>query len=332
MRMLITGGAGFLGSHLAERLLLDGHQVDIVDLPHTIQAGKISHIEGKSDLSIYAGSILDRKLMEKLIPQCDLVLHFAAVVGVSHYIAKPYDVLNVNINGTQLVLDIALRHGKKVIYASTSEVYGKSGKVPFHEDDDRILGPTNIDRWSYSTSKSVGEHFCFAMQAKGLRFVILRFFNAYGPRLDSIESGRVLSLFIGKCLKGEPLIVHGDGNQTRCFTYISDTIEGIIRASQNPGAEGQVFNIGADIETKILDLAEKTCEIFGRKPNIVFQNHDVEYGLSYEDIYRRVPCVEKARKMLGFEAIVGLDEGLRRTIDAFRRDWDEGKTVLETRK
>jgi len=321
MRVLITGGAGFLGSHLAERLLKDGNRVDIIDLPETIRAGKIEHLKGNGDLCVYPGSILDRDLIDKLIWQCDVVFHFAAVVGVAHYVAKPYDVLSVNVNGTQLVLDIALKYNKKVIFSSTSEVYGKSNKMPFHEDDDRVLGPTNIDRWCYSTSKAVGEHFCFAMQPKGLRFVILRFFNAYGPRLDSIESGRVLSLFIGKCLKGVPLIVHGDGTHTRCFTYVSDTVEGIVRASRVPEAEGQVLNIGTDVETRIIDLAEKTCDIFEIERNIVFQGHNDEYGLSYEDIPRRVPSVEKAERIMGFRATVPLEAGLKKTVESFKQDW-----------
>jgi UDP-glucose 4-epimerase len=322
---LITGGAGFLGSHLAERLLKDGHKVDIIDLPGTIGVGKLSHLKDNSDLHIYPGSILDKDLIDKLIWQCDQVFHFAAVVGVEHYVTKPYEVLNVNVNGTQLVLDIALKYNKKVIYASTSEVYGKTEKIPFCENDDSVLGPTNIDRWCYSTSKAIGEHFCFAMAAMGLRFVVLRFFNAYGPRLDSIESGRVLSLFIGRCLKGQPLIVHGDGSHTRCFTYVADTVEGIVRASQTPEAERQIINIGTDVETKILDLAEKTCDLFGIKRNIIFQKHSDEYGLSYEDIRRRVPSVAKAEKILGFRAKVHLDEGLKSTIEAFKKDWAEGK-------
>jgi UDP-glucose 4-epimerase len=321
MRTLITGGAGFLGSHLTTALLKRGHTVDIIDLPEKINEGKIQHLVSHDHLHIYPGSILDKDLLDKLIWQCNIVFHFAAVVGVANYVAKPYNVLSVNINGTQLLLDLALKYSKKVIFASTSEVYGKSTEIPFREDGDRVLGPTNVDRWSYSTSKAVGEHMCFALGSKGLRFAILRFFNVYGPRLDSIESGRVLSIFIGKCLRGEPLIVHGDGSQTRCFTYISDAIEGIIKASEVPEAEEEIFNIGTDVETTILELAQKTCDIFGVERNLVFHKHGDEYGLSYEDIPRRVPSVEKAKRILGFEANVPLDDGLRLTIEAFKKEW-----------
>lgn len=321
MRMLITGGAGFLGSHLTEELLRRGHRVDILDLPAQVAHGKIEHLGDKDALKIYPGDLLDKKLLGRLTQQNDIVFHLAAVVGVAHYVARPYDVLTVNVNGTQMLLDLCLKFDKKVIFASTSEVYGKSLDIPFREDGDRVLGPPNVDRWCYSTSKAMGEHLCFALKPKGLRFVALRFFNAYGPRLDSIESGRVLSIFIGKCLKGEPLIVHGDGSQTRCFTYVSDTIEGIIRASEVKEAEGEIINIGSDVETPILTLAEKTCDLFGCERNIVFREHDVEYGMSYEDIPRRAPCVEKARRILGFEPKVPLEEGLSRTIEAFKREY-----------
>lgn len=319
MRMLVTGGAGFLGSHLSESLLTHGHSIDILDLPETIRQGKINHLQEDPNLHIYPGNLMDKDLLDKLIWQADIVFHMAAVVGVAHYVANPYEVISVNVNGTQQLLDLCLKYNKKVIFASTSEVYGKSSDIPFHEDGDRVLGPPSIDRWCYSTSKAIGEHMCFALKPKGLKFVILRFFNAYGPRLDSIESGRVLSLFIGKCLKGEPLIVHGDGSQTRCFTYVSDTIKGIIKAGLTPEAEGEIFNIGSDVETPIKVLAEKTCEIFGRHRDLVFQPHDLEYGMSYEDIPRRVPNVEKARRILGYTAEVPLETGLRMTIDYFKQ-------------
>jgi len=325
MRMLITGGAGFLGSHLAERLLAEGHTVDLLDLPETFRAGKVAHLNGHPRLNLFPGTLLDKDLLDKLVWQSDTVFHFAAVVGVAHYVAHPYDVLTVNVNGTQLLLDLCLKYNKKVIFASTSEVYGKSTDIPFCEDGDRLLGPPSIDRWCYSTSKAVGEHMCFALRHQGLRFVILRFFNAYGPRLDSIESGRVLSLFIGRCLKGEPLIIHGDGTQTRCFTYVSDAVEGICKAGEAPAAEGEIFNIGTDVETPILELAQKTCDIFGCERNFIFQNHDEEYGLSYEDIPRRVPSVEKARKLLDFEPRISLDEGLKLTIEAFKAQYSRGE-------
>jgi len=318
MRMFITGGAGFLGSHLSEALLAEGHEVDILDLPETMQCDKIDHIRSNPKLRTYPGNLLDKDILDKLIWQADMVFHLAAVVGVTHYVAKPYDVISVNVNGTQLLLDLCLKYNKKVIVASTSEVYGKSRDIPFREDGDRVLGPPSIDRWCYSTAKAIGEHMCFALKPKGLRFVVLRFFNAYGPRLDSIESGRVLSLLIGKCLKGQPLVVHGDGTQTRCFTYVSDTIAGILKAAFTPQAEGEIFNIGTDVETPIRNLAEKTCEIFGCPCNIVYQAHGVDYGMSYEDIPRRVPSVEKARRILDFYPTVSLETGLRLTIDYFK--------------
>lgn len=326
MRILITGGAGFLGSHLAEELLARGHTVDVLDLAEKIKLGKLAHLANDERLKIYPGDILDKDLLDKLIWQSAKIYHFAAVVGVEHYVFNPYKVLDVNVKGIFLILELALKYNKKVIFASTSEVYGKSTQIPFKEDGDRILGPTSIDRWCYSTSKALGEHLCFSMKHKGLRFVILRFFNAYGPRLDSMESGRVLSIFIGNCLKKEPIYIHGDGMQTRCFTYVSDTVEGIIKASEVQEAEGEIFNIGTNVETTILELAELTSKICGGKNSIISKHHHDEYGLSYEDIPRRVPCTEKANKILGFEAKYPLEEGLKATINSFKKEFETKNT------
>lgn len=248
MKLLITGGAGFLGSYLSEKLLELGHQVVAVDLASDSKS-KITHLFSNKNFKYYRGSVLDRDLMDKVIWECDKVFHFAALVGVHHYVERPYNVLDVNVNGTKLVADLAYKYGKKMIFASTSEVYGKSTKVPFSEDDDRVLGPTKIDRWSYSTSKAVGEHYCFAYSQMGMPVVILRFFNAFGPRLDSIESGRIISIFMGQLLKNKPLTLIGDGAQTRCFTYVDDIINGIIRSAEVKKAEGEVINLGTKCAT-----------------------------------------------------------------------------------
>src|SRR5262249_30021784 len=200
----------------------------------------------------------------------DLVYHLAAVVGVEHYVGDPYEVLNVNVNGTQNVLKLAFKHGKRVVFSSTSEVYGRNPNVPWSEDDDRVLGSTRIDRWCYSTSRAAGEHFCFAYRRLGLPVVIVRYFNIYGPRLDAIDVGRVITIFMGQVLRNEPVTVVGDGHQTRCFTYVSDAIRATAAAGLVSEAEGQVFNIGNPTETTILELAQMMIELAGSRSKITF--------------------------------------------------------------
>lgn len=318
MKFLITGGGGFLGSHLAEELLKRGDTVLALDITPDKDAYKIRHLLRNKRFKYFCGDVMDKNLMDKLIWECDKVFHLAAVVGVEHYVTRPYKVLDVNVNGTKLVLDIAHRYNKKVIFSSTSEIYGKSTKIPFGEEDDRILGPTKVDRWCYSSAKAVAEHFCFAYQRMGLPVVILRFFNAYGPRLDSIEAGRIMSIFMGQLLKNKPLTVIGDGCQTRCFTYVSDVVKGIILSSEVKGAQGEVINLGTDKETSVLELARLMIKIYGGKHEIKFVKSQGVYGTSYEDINRRVPAVEKAKKLLGWKATTTLEKGLKKTIDWFK--------------
>ena len=319
MKFLITGGAGFLGSHLSETLLKRGDEVVVVDLINKANQYKIAHLLSNPKFKFYRGSVLDRDLMDKLIWECDKVFHFAALVGVHHYVERPYDVLDVNVNGTKLVVDLAYKYGKKVIFASTSEIYGRSTKIPFKEDDDRVLGPTKIDRWCYSTAKAVGEHYCFAYHQMGLPVVVLRFFNAYGPRLDSIESGRIMSIFMGQLFKGKPLTVIGDGSQTRCFTYVDDIVEGIIRSSEVKEAEGEVINLGTNRETSILELAKVMIKIYGVDAEIQFIEHEGKYGTGYEDIQRRVPDTSKSKRILNnWEAKISLEDGLEKTIKWFK--------------
>jgi len=216
---------------------------------------------------------------------------------------------------------VAHKHDTKVVFASTSEVYGRNPKLPFKEDDDRVLGSTRVDRWCYSTSKAAAEHFCFAYARLGLPMVILRYFNVYGPRLDQIDVGRVLPIFMGQILKNRPLTVIGDGTQTRCFTYVSDAIEATIAAGMKPEAVGGIFNIGTDTEISIKTLAETMLEIAGKpKTMIKYVPQEEIYGTSYEDIGRRVPDATRMRTILGVTPRFGLREGLERTIQWFQKE------------
>ena len=316
MKVLITGGAGFLGSHLAEGFLKRGDEVYVLDLA---MSNKVEHLLENPNFHYVRDSIFNEGMLESLILKCDLIYHLAAVVGVEHYVGDPYQVLNVNVNGTQNVLKLAHRYSKKVVFASTSEVYGRNTKVPFKEDDDRVLGSTRIDRWCYSTSKAVGEHFCFAYRKLGLPVVIVRYFNIYGPRLDKIDVGRVLTIFMGQLLRHEPLTVIGDGKQTRCFTYVDDAVTATMAAGLVPEAVGDIFNIGVDRETPILELAETMIKITGARSEIKFVPQQKIYGESYEDIPRRVPDNTKMRTILKATPKVSLEEGLRKTIEWFQK-------------
>jgi UDP-glucose 4-epimerase len=315
MKVLITGGGGFVGSHLADACLARGDEVSILDMG-TVK--KVRHLMGNPAFHYIRDSVLNLEILEGLIAKSDLVYHLAAVVGVEYYVGDPYEVLNVNVNGTQNVLKLAFKHQKKVVFSSTSEVYGRNPKVPWQEEDDRVLGSTRIDRWCYSTSKAVGEHFCFAYHRMGLPVTITRYFNVYGPRLDQLDVGRIITIFMGQVLRNEPLTVIGDGTQTRCFTYIDDAIRATIAAGVAPGTDGEVFNIGTSVETSIADLARLMIEIGGAKSTLKFVSQESVYGSSYEDIPRRVPDTTKTEKVLGVLANTSLREGLARTIEWFR--------------
>ena len=315
MRVLVTGGAGFLGSHLADALLDRGDEVFVLDEGPT---AKLQHRLDDARLHITQDSVLNEAVLDELMADVDLVYHLAAVVGVEHYLVDPHRVLDVNVNGTHTVLELADKHARRVVFASTSEVYGRNPKVPWHEDDDRVLGATSIDRWCYSTSKAVGEHLCFAYAKRGLPVTILRYFNIYGPRLDKIGAGRVVTIFIGQALAGKPLTVVGDGSQTRCFTYQSDAIRATVAAGLRPEAIGSVFNVGCDVEVTVRSLAERIVRLSDSSSSIVSVPSETVFGASYEDIPRRVPDIHRMEEILRVTPRVTLDEGLRQTIEYFR--------------
>src|SRR5262245_2133128 len=263
MKVLITGGGGFIGSHLAEAHLERGDEVWSLDTAMNLE---VRHLLLNQKVHYVKASVRETEAMEAFVIRCDLVYHLAAVVGVEHYVDDPFNVLNVNIQGTLNLLRLAHRHGKRLVFASTSEVYGRNPKVLWKEEDDRVLGATTTDRWCYSTSKAAAEHYCWAFKRMGLDVSVVRYFNIYGPRLDKIDMGRVITIFMGQILRREPLTIIGDGRQTRCFTYVDDAVRGTMAAGLVAEAVGGVFNVGDDRETSILTLATTMLEIAGLDP------------------------------------------------------------------
>lgn len=313
MRVLVTGGAGYIGSHLVDALLEERHEVRVID---NLTTGKVANLEHCLDqISLVNGSILEADLVESEVADAQLVFHLAAAVGVRHIVDDPLGSLLTNTRGTEHVLAACHRHWRKVVVASTSEVYGKTSKVPMSEDDDRVLGPTTVHRWSYSTAKAIDEHLAFAYAAHELPIVIVRYFNSYGPRLDERGYGSVVANFLRQALAGEALTVHGDGAQSRCFTYIDDTVRGTLLAGLTPEAEGMVFNLGSTRETTIRELAELIREAVGSSSEIVNTSYESYYGPGFEDTRRRIPDVTRAREILNWEPAVSLEDGLARTID-----------------
>ena len=312
----MTGGAGFLGSHLSEALLARDVEVTVLDPASDL---KVRHLREHPRFRVIRESVLNRDILEGLVGWADLVYHLAAVVGVEHYVGDPYQVLTVNINGTQDVLAAAFRHGKKVVFSSTSEIYGRNTAVPFDEDSDRVLGSTRIDRWCYSTSKAAAEHLCFAFGRMGLPVVVLRYFNVYGPRLDRMDRGRVVTIFMGQLLRGEPLTVIGDGLQTRTFTYVDDAVRATVEAGLRPEAVGQAINVGSGEEISIHGLARSMIRISGFSSRIILVPKESVYDRGYEDIPRRVPALGRMHAILGVRAETSLEGGLARTIEWFKR-------------
>ena len=322
MKVLVTGGAGYIGSHLVDRLIARGDVVYVVDNLSTGKIQNIQHLLGKEGFHFVNDSILNEALLDRMAERVDLIYHLAAVVGVKYVVEDPLHGIYTNVKGTENVLSSAYKYWKKILIASSSEIYGKSRDIPFRESGDRILGPTDVSRWSYSMSKAIDEHFAFAYYNKGLPVSIVRYFNSYGPRLDEKGYGSVVARFIQEALKGEPISVHGDGSQSRCFTFIDDTLEGTILAGELKEAEGKAFNIAHDHETTILELAHIIKEQTNSPSKIQFVPYRSIYGEQFEDTPRRVPSIEAAQKSLGFQPKVPLIEGLQRTIAWWRANYN----------
>lgn len=300
MRILVTGGAGFIGSHLSERLISEGHEVWALDDLSTGRLENLVEVQMSPAFRFIEGSVLDKPLVEELVGEADLVFHLAAAVGVKLIMDEPSRSILTNINGTENVLTAALPSRTPVFVASTSEVYGKSTKFPFSEDDDLTIGSTRNLRWSYACAKTLDEFLALAYaRDSDLPIVVLRFFNTTGPRQTG-RYGMVLPNFVQSALDGEPLTVHGDGKQSRCFGHVLDVVEALVRLMNTPEALGQVFNIGNDQEISIEGLAKQVIEATGSSSEIRYVAYDTVYPAGFEDMMRRVPDVSRLKSVTGF--------------------------------
>ncbi len=327
-RVLITGGAGFVGSRLSEVLIARGCSVTVLDDLSTGNRGNVASLVNEPGFRLIQDDVTSVAAVEPLVAESDLVVHLAAAVGVDLILADPLKALESNIFGSQVVLETAHRQGAKVLLASSSEIYGKSLAVPFSEGDDRLLGPTYNARWSYSTSKAVGEHLGLAYhEHRGVPVCIFRLFNTIGPRQTG-RYGMVVPRFVEQAVAGRPLTVYGDGLQSRSFCDVDDAVRAIVALAEAPQAVGEVVNIGSPDEISILELARKVLSIVARtsalgagegQNDIVLVPYDEAYPSGFEDMRRRVPNVEKHRRLTGWEPEISLDQSLERIIEHYRR-------------
>jgi len=305
---LINGGAGFIGSHLAERLLERGDQVLLMDNLSTGSMENIRHLKQYDRMHYFLEPLENRHLLAELVDEADVVLHLAAAVGVKLIVQSPVRTIETNVNGTQSVLEAASRKKKLVFTASTSEVYGKNTNIPFHEDADLVLGPTTKGRWSYAASKALDEFLALAYwKEKGLPVVVARLFNTVGPRQTG-RYGMVLPNFVGQALEGAPITVYGNGQQSRCFCDVRDAVEGLLRLIATDKAVGEVVNIGNNQETTIEALAHLVKEKTGSSSPIRYIPYDQAYEPGFEDMFRRVPCLDKLERLTGFRPTTALPE------------------------
>jgi UDP-glucose 4-epimerase len=315
MRYLITGGAGFIGSHLAERLLRQGHDVTIIDDLCTGSIHNIENLKHRRGFRYVVDSIFNRPLLAELIDDCDAVFHLAASVGVRLIVESPVRTIETNVKGTEGVLEFANKKRKKVLIASTSEVYGKSSKIPFTEEDDLVMGSTSKGRWSYACSKAIDEFLALAYwREKKLPTIVVRLFNTVGPRQTG-QYGMVIPTFVKQALAGRPITVYGDGKQSRCFGYVGDVVGALIGLMENNSAVGKVFNIGSNQEITILDLAQRVKHLTQSDSEIVFVPYDEAYEEGFEDMPRRVPDISKVSELVGFRPRMNLDGILESVID-----------------
>ncbi len=318
MKVLVTGGAGFIGSHLAEALLQRGDEVTILDNLSTGRYENVAHLDGHAGFHVVIGTILNEALVDKLVERCDVVFHLAAAVGVELIIKKPLESLMTNIRGSEIIFEMAHRYRKKVLIASTSEIYGKNTNGPLREDTDRVLGSPLKSRWSYSTSKAVDEIFAHVYwKEKGVPTVIVRLFNTVGPR-QSGAYGMVIPRFIGQALAGKPLLVHGTGRQSRCFLHVRDVVGAMQKLMDHSAAVGEGFNLGSQEEVTIEELARRVIRLTKSSSRIEFLPYEQAYEEGFEDMMRRVPDISKVQQLIRFRPTMSLDEIITSVVDTTR--------------
>jgi len=319
VRALITGGAGFIGSHLSDALLSQGHEVLVLDNLSTGSIDNIAHLKGRAGFEYFVDTVNNEPLLAELIDRADVVFHLAAAVGVKLIVEQPVHTIENNVHGTEVVLKHANKKKKLVVIASTSEVYGKSDDVPFREDSDLVMGPTPKHRWAYACSKAIDEFLALAYwKERKLPVIIVRFFNTVGPRQTG-QYGMVIPNFVRQALAGEPITVFGDGKQTRSFTHVTDVVGALIKLVNEPKSVGQVINIGNTQEVSIGALAERVRDLCGSKSKLKLVPYDEAYESGFEDMPRRVPDLTRAKGLIGYEPKHNLDDILTQVIDYFRK-------------
>ncbi len=332
MRVLITGGAGFIGSHLADAYLQRGEEVYIIDDLSTGSIENIRHLKGHPRFHYTIESVHNQPVTAELVDQCEIIFHLAAAVGVKLIVESPVRTIETNVHGTEVVLSLANKKKKKVLIASTSEVYGLSTKVPFREDGNLVMGATTKGRWSYACSKAIDEFLALAYwREKKLPTVIVRLFNTVGPRQTG-QYGMVIPTFVKQALSGRPITVYGSGKQSRCFCYVGDVVGALMRLMDDPKAVGEVFNVGSNQEITILDLAKKVKELTNSESEIIFVPYDEAYEEGFEDMPRRIPDISKVNALVGFRPQMSL-EGILRTVIDFHsgQQWrEQTKTAAES--
>ncbi len=315
---LVTGGAGFIGSHLCERLLSAGYDVTVMDNLSTGRFENIAHLEGRPGFRYTIEDIRNIHVIDRLASECDVIFHLAAAVGVHKIISQPIETIEVNVGGTEVVLRTARRYRRRVVLASTSEVYGKGVRFPFHEDDDTLIGPTIRSRWSYATSKAIDEFLALAYHKEiSLPVVIVRLFNTVGPRQTG-QYGMVMPRFVQAALAGQPIRVYGDGQQQRCFANVSDVVQAIHALAEAPQAVGQVFNVGSSEEVTIMALAQRIQARTGSASEIALIPYEQAYESGFEDFRRRIPSLDKIKQAIGWAPSTPLDTTIDQIIAYYR--------------
>jgi len=315
LRVLITGGAGFIGSHLADAYIKRGDHVYVIDDLSTGKIENIQHLKGHSHFHYTIESVHNHPVTAELVDQCDVIFHLAAAVGVKLIVESPVRTIETNVRGTEVILSLANKKKKKVLIASTSEVYGLSSDVPFREDGNLVMGATTKGRWSYACSKAIDEFLALAYwREKKLPTIVVRLFNTVGPRQTG-QYGMVIPTFVKQALAGRSITVYGDGNQSRCFGYVGDVVGALVKLMDHESAVGQVFNIGSNQEISILELAQRVKELTQSDSDIVFIPYDEAYEEGFEDMPRRVPDISKVSQLVGFRPEMNLEGILKTVID-----------------